>query len=159
MNKGQFFMLAILVSISSFLGGAFVQFIFHPPDVIAKESVRASTIIKANKILLTNQRGQIRASLSLENPGGPDEQPGLIFYDKDGKPRAFLFLGNSDSPQMVLYDKKGINRFNFGLSPAGNAGMTVNNGNFEKLLDVNTSSGIPVITVRGEHASIRWAAP
>jgi hypothetical protein len=70
-----------------------------------------------------------------------------------------MFLGNSDSPEMALYDKNGTNRFNFGLAPAGNAGMTVNNGNYEKLLDVNTSSGIPIITVRGEHTSIRWSAP
>jgi hypothetical protein len=148
-----------LISISSFLGGAFIQFIFQPSEVIAKESIRSSNVTKANKFLLTNLKGQIRASLSLENPGGKDEHPALTFYDKDGKPRATLFLGVSDSPEMALYDKNGTNRFNFGLSPAGNAGMTVNNGNFEKLLDVNTSSGIPAILVRGEHSSIRWTAP
>ena len=159
MNKKQFLVVIIFISISSFLGGAFVQFIFHPPEVIAKESVKSATVLKANKFLLTNPKGQIRASLSLDSFGGSDERPALILFDKDGKPRATLFLGNNDSPEMALYDKNGTNRFNFGLSPAGNAGMTVNNGNFEKLLDVNTSSGIPVIMVRGEHTSIRWSAP
>jgi len=159
MNRKQFLVVIIFGSISSFLGGAFVQFIFHPPEVIAKESVRSPTVMKANQFLLTNQKGQIRASLSLENPGGKGEGPALTFFDKDGKPRAIFYLGNGDSPEMVLYDKNGTNRFSFGLAPAGNAGMTVNNGNYEKLLDVNTSSGIPVIMVRGEHTSIRWAAP
>ena len=159
MNKKQFLIAIIIVSISAFLGGAFVQFILHPPDVIAKESARPSTVMKANKFLLTNPKGQIRASLSLDSFGGTDERPALTFFDKDGKPRAIIYLGNSDSPEMVLYDKNGTNRFNFGLAPSGNAGMTVNNGNFEKLLDINTSSGIPVIMVRGEHTSIRWTAP
>ncbi len=159
MNRKQFLIVIIAVSISSVLGGALFQVIFHPPEVIAKESAKSLTVIKANKFLLTTPKGQIRASLSLDSFGGTDERPALTFFDRDGKPRAIIYLGNSDSPEMVLYDKNGTNRFNFGLTPAGNAGMTVNNGNFEKLLDVNTSSGIPVITVRGEHASIRWAAP
>ena len=159
MNRKQFLIVIILVLISSFLGGAFVQFIFHPPEVIAKESVKSATVLKANKFLLTNPKGQIRGSFSLDSFGGSDERPALILFDKDGKPRATFFLGNNDSPEMALYDKSGTNRFNFGLTPAGNAGMTVNSGNFEKLLDVNTSSGIPVIMVRGEHTSIRWTAP
>ena len=159
MNQKQFLIAIILISISSFLGGAFVQLILNPPDVMAKESARSSTVIRANKFLLTNPKGQIRASLSLDSFGGKDEGPALTFFDRDGKPRAIVYLGKSDSPEMVLYDKNGTNRFNFGLAPAGNAGMTVNNGNFEKLLDVNTSSGVPVITVRGEHTSIRWTAP
>jgi hypothetical protein len=159
MNRKQFTIGLIFVSISSFLGGGLVQFIFHPPEVIAKESAKNSTVMRAGKFLLTNPKGQIRASLSLENPGGKGEGPALTFFDKDGKSRAIFYLGNSDSPELVLYDKNGTNRFNFGLAPAGNAGMTVNNGAFEKLLDVNTSSGIPVVTVRGERASIRWSAP
>jgi len=159
MNKRQLFTVITFVSLSSFLGGGLVQFIVNPPQVSAKEASRPSPVIRAGKILLTNPKGQIRASLSLDASGGKDEQPGLTFYDKDGKRRAVFFLGNGDSPEMILYDRNGVNRFNFGLAPAGNAGMTVNNGNFEKLLDVNTASGIPVITVRGEHTSIRWAAP
>lgn len=159
MNKRQLLVVIIFVSISSFLGGALIQFIFHPPEVIAKEGVKSSTVVKANKFLLTNQRGQIRASLSLDSFGAKDERPALILFDRDGKPRATFYLGNSDSPEMVLYDKNGTNRFNFGLAPAGHAGMSVNNGSLEKLLDVNTSSGIPVIMVRGEYTSLRWTAP
>jgi hypothetical protein len=79
MYKKQFLIVIISVLFSSFLGGAFVQFISHAPAVIAEESVRPSTgiVIKATKILLTNQKGQIRASLSLENPELTDEYPAL----------------------------------------------------------------------------------
>ena len=75
--------------------------------------------MKANKFLLTNPKGQIWASLSLDSFGEKDERPALILFDKDGKPRATMFLGNSDPPELALYDKNGTNRFNFGLTPAG----------------------------------------
>lgn len=161
MNKKQFLILIMSVLISSFLGGAFVQFIFHAPAVIAKESLRSSigTVIKANKFLLTNQKGLIRASLSLESPGLKDEHPALTFFDKDGKSRASFYLGNHDSPEMVFYDKNGTNRFNFGLAPAGNAGLSINSGKFKKLIELDTSSDIPVITIWGENTGMRWAPP
>jgi hypothetical protein len=161
MNKKQFLMLSIFVLISSFLGGAFVQYIFYAPAVIAKESVRPSsgTVIKANRILLTNQKGQIRASLSLDSPGLKDERPALTFFDRDGKSRASFYLGNNDSPEMIFYDKNGNNRFNFGLAPAGNAGLNINGGNHKKLVDLETSSDIPVITIWGENVGTRWSPP
>jgi hypothetical protein len=161
MNKKQFLIVIISVSISSFLGGAFIQFIFHAPAALAKESVRSSTgtVIKAHKILLTNPKGQVRASLSLENPGLIDERPALTFFDKDGKSRASLYLGNHDSPEMVFYDKNGTNRFNFGLAPAGNAGLNINSGESKKMIDLNTSTGIPEISVWGKNTGFRWAPP
>jgi len=161
MNKKQFLIVIIFVLISSFLGGALVQFIFHAPAVIAKERVRSSTgtVIKANKILLINPKGQIRASLSLENPGLKNERPALTFFDKDGKSRASLYLGNHDSPEMVFYGKNGTNRFNFGLAPAGNAGLSITSGEFKKMIDLDTSSGIPEISVWGKNTGFRWAPP
>jgi hypothetical protein len=161
MNKKQFLIVLISVLFSSFLGGAFVQFILHAPAVIAKESVKASTgtVIKANKIFLINQKGQVRASLSLENPGLIDERPALTFFDKDGKYRASLYLGNHDSPEIVFYDKNGTNRLNFGLAPAGNAGLSINSVELKKMIDVDTSSGIPVVSVWGKNTGFRWSPP
>jgi hypothetical protein len=161
MQKKQFFILLIAVLISSFIGGAFVQYVFYTPAVLAKESVWSSTgtVIKANRILLTNPKGQIRASLSLESPGSRDERPALTFFDKDGKTRASLYLGSQDSPEMILYDKIGTNRFNFGLAPAGNAGLNINSGNSKKLVELDTSSGIPVLTIWGENVGTRWSPP
>ena len=106
-----------------------------------------------------NQKGQIRASLSLGNPGLRDERPALTFFDKDGKSRASLYLGNHDSPEMVFYDKNGTNRFNFGLAPAGNAGLSITSGEFKKMIDLDTSSGIPEISMWGKNTGLRWAPP
>jgi hypothetical protein len=161
MNKRQFLIAIIFVFASSFLGGAFVQFVFQAPAVIAKESPKPSAppVIRTNKILLTNHRGQVRASLSLENPGSIDERPALTFFDKDGKPRASLYLGNQDSPEMVFLDKNGTNRFNFGLAPSGNAGLSINSSELKKMIDVDTSSGIPVVSVWGKNTGFRWSPP
>jgi hypothetical protein len=161
MNKKQFLIIIFSVLISSFLGGAFVQYVFQAPAVIAKESVRPSTgtVIKANKFLLINQKGQVRASLSLENSGLVDERPALTFFDKDGKSRASLYLGNHDSPEIVFYDKNGANRFNLGLSPAGNAGLSINSVELKKMIEVDTSSGIPVVSVWGKNTGFRWSPP
>lgn len=161
MEKKQFGALIISVLISAFLGGALVQLIFQAPPVIAKEPVKPSTgtVIKASKIILVNPKGQTRASLSLENPGLKDERPALTFFDKDGKSRASFYLGSQDSPEMVLYDKNGTNRFNFGLAPGGNAGLGINSGDLKKMIEVDTSSGIPVISVWGKNTGIRWSPP
>jgi hypothetical protein len=161
MNKRQFLILIMCVLISSFLGGAFVQLIFHPPAVIAKESIRSSdgSVLKANKFLLMNQKGLIRASLSLDSPGLKDEHPALTLFDKDGKSRASFYLGNHDSPEMIFYDNSGTNRFNFGLGPAGNAGLSINSSKSKKLIELDTSSDIPVVTLWGEKAGMRWTPP
>ncbi len=161
MNKRQFLILTMCVSICSFIGGAFVQYIIYAPAASAKESVRspAGTIIKANRFLLTNQQGKIRASLSLESQGEKDEHPALTFFDRDGKSRTSFFLGNDDSPEIIFYDKNGLNRFNFGLGPAGHAGLSINSSKSKKMIELDTSSGIPVMTVWGEHAGMRWTPP
>ena len=159
MNKKQFAVLLMFVIISSFLGGAMVQFIFGGAHLIAKERAISFHVIKASQFLLINKNGKIRASLSLEDSGGKNERPAFSLYDQNGKSRADLYLGIHDSPQMIFYDKNGKNRFHIGLSAAGNAGMNINNGKSEKLLELDTSSGIPLITVRGEHTMIHWTAP
>ena len=159
MNKRQFVVLLMFVVISSFLGGAMVQFIFGDANLIAKERAISFHVIKAGQFLLVNQKGKIRASLSLGDPGGKNERPAFSLYDQYGRSRAVFYLGIQDSPQMIFYDKNGKNRFHIGLAAAGNAGMNINNGKSEKLLELDTSSGIPIMTVRGEHTMIHWSAP
>jgi hypothetical protein len=159
LNKRQFAVLLMLVIISSFLGGAIFQIIFGHSNLAAKERAVSLQVIKASQFLLVNKDGRIRASLSLENFGGEGERPALSLYDGNGKSRADFYLGTNDSPQLIFYDKNGRNRFHLGLAAAGNAGMNINNGKSEKLLELDTSSGIPVMTVRGENTMTRWTAP
>ena len=159
MNKKQFVVLLMFVTISSFLGGAMVQFIFGVANSMAKERAISFHVIKASHFLLVNKNGKICASLSLEDPGGKNERPAFSLYGQDGRSRAVFYLGILDSPQMIFYDKNGKNRFHIGLAAAGNAGMNINNGKSEKLLELDTSSGIPMMTVRGENTIIHWSAP
>ena len=48
----------------------------------------------------------------------------------------------------LFYDKDGNNRFNVGLAAAGNAGMSFNDENFEKLIDLDTKLGYGNIYVK-----------
>ena len=118
MNKKQFVVLLMFVTISSFLGGAMVQFIFGDANSMAKERAISFHVIKASHFLLVNKNGKICASLSLEDPGGKNERPAFSLYGQDGRSRAVFYLGILDSPQMIFYDKNGKNRFHIGLAAA-----------------------------------------
>jgi len=116
MNKKQFVSLLIVVMFSSFLGGAAIQWFCDVP-VIAQENIIQNEI-KTKAIHLVDEKNKIRAS---------------------------FYLGIHDSPNLVLYDKQGTNRFNFGLAPAGNPGMNFNDEKFNKLIDIytiDTTAGI-----------------
>ncbi len=58
---------------------------------------------------------------------------------QNNKIRASFYLGVHDSPQLVLYDKEGTNRFNFGLAPAGNPGMSFNDNNGQETISFGDS--------------------
>ena len=122
----------IAAIVSSFLGGMFVQLLNINPLGFAKESGSYFTEIRTKAIHLVGQDDKIRGS---------------------------FYLGLYDSPSLILYDKKGTNRFNFGLAPAGNPGMTFNNENFNNLLELDTKYNRSTITLWDNHRRIVWHAP
>ena len=118
MDRKQFMIVLILVVASSFLSSAVIQFF----------------------------NGHANAETS--NNSGYITTKGIVLVSEDGKVRANFYLGNHDTPQLVFYDKEGTNRFNVGLAPAGNAGMSFNDENFEKLIDLDTALGRGSISVK-----------
>lgn len=132
MDKKQFIILLISVVISSFLGGSLIQLFVGDLHVFAKEPSDYFDVIKTKTIHLIGQNDKIRAS---------------------------FYLGIHDSPQLVLYDKNGTNRFNFGLAPAGNPGMAFNDENFSKILELDTKYSKASITLWGAENKIIWQVP
>ena len=133
MNKKQFGILLLAVIFSSFLGGAAIQYFGLGATVIAKEhTVGRFEEVRAKTIYLVGQEDKIRAS---------------------------FYLGNHDSPQLVLYDKNGTNRFNFGLAPAGNPGLSFNDASSNKLIDIDTSYDNASINIKDSKKNIIWRAP
>jgi len=132
MNQRQFINLLIAVCISSFLGGMSIQLVTVVSPVAAKESKKHSDEIRTKAIHLIGQDKKIRAS---------------------------FYLGIHDTPQLVLYDKKGTNRFNFGLAPAGNPGMSFNDNDSNKLIDIGTIYDRASICIWDSQKNIVWQAP
>ena len=118
MDRNQFTIVLILVVASSFLSSAVIQFFNGHANA---ETSNNSAYITAKKIALVGE---------------------------DGKVRAKFYLGIHDTPQLIFYDKDGNNRFNVGLAAAGNAGMSFNDENFEKLIDLDTKFGRASISVK-----------
>jgi hypothetical protein len=132
MNQRQFIILLIAVIISSFLGGMSIQLVTVASSVTAKESV--------------NYLYEIRAKA-------------LHLIGKDNKVRTSFYLGVHDASQLVLYDREGTNRLNFGLAPAGNPGMSFNDNGFNKLIDIDTSYNRASVSIWDSKKNILWEAP
>jgi hypothetical protein len=132
MNKRQFIILLIAVIISSFLGSMSIQLVTVASLVTAKESINYSDEIRTKALHLM---------------GG------------DNKVRASFYLSLHDAPQLVLYDGEGTNRFNVGLAPAGNPGMSFNDNGFNKLIDIDTSYNRAAVSIWDSKKNIVWQAP
>ncbi|MBS3906643.1 MAG: hypothetical protein KGZ49_06365 [Syntrophaceae bacterium] len=132
MNKRQFTILLIAVIISSFLGGMSIQLVNVASSVSAKESLNYPDEIKTKALHLISQDNKVRAS---------------------------FYLGLHDAPELVLYDREGTNRFNLGLAPAGNPGMSFNDNGFNKLIDINTAYNRASVSIWDSQKNIVWQAP
>jgi hypothetical protein len=132
MNKRQFIILLIAVIISSFLGGMSMQLVNVASSVTAKESFNYPEEIRTKALHLIGQDNKVRAS---------------------------FYLGLRDAPQLVLYDKEGTNRFNFGLAPKGNPGMSFNDNGFNKLIDIDTSYNRAIVSIWDLQKNIVWQSP
>lgn len=132
MNQRQFIILLIAVIISSFFGSMFVQFLTRASLLSAKEDVSRSNEIRTKAVHLVGRDNKIRAS---------------------------FYLGVHDSPELVLYDKEGTNRFNVGLAPAGNPGMAFNDNDFNKLIDIDTSYNRARLSISDQQKRTVWQAP
>jgi hypothetical protein len=131
-NQRQFIILLITVIISCFLGSMSIQLVSKTSPAAAKESQYHSDEIRTKAIHLVGQDKKIRAS---------------------------FYLGIHDTPQLVLYDKEGTNRFNFGLAPAGNPGMSFNDNDFNKLIDIGTAYNRATISIWDSQRNLLWRAP
>ena len=132
MRTNHFQIILIAVIASSFLGGMMVQLLNISPLVIAKEHGDYFAEIRTKAVHLVGQNNKIRAS---------------------------FYLGLHDSPQLILYDKEGTNRFNFGLAPAGNPGMVFNNESFTTLLEFDTKYNRATIALRDTQGKLVWQVP
>ena len=105
MNNKKYAIIILVTSLFSFLGGMFGQLIFANSQANAEGKLEQEfNIIKAKEIYIVN---------------------------KDNEKKVALYLGAHDAPNLVFFDKNGVNKLNLGIAPAGNAGIEIigTNGN------------------------------
>ena len=70
--------------------------------VQAQQSAKAGKVIRANKFILEDENGKVRAELTMDKGG-----PILELGNENGKVRAELFTDSSGRPWLALYNKYG----------------------------------------------------
>jgi hypothetical protein len=102
MNKKQYIFIVMVVIVSSFFGSLAYQYFAVGCNLFAKDKKYQEQLY--SKVVRTKS---------------------IQLVSDDGKIHATFYLGTNDAPNLVLFDKNEKNRFNFGLAPAGNAGLTI----------------------------------
>jgi hypothetical protein len=98
--------------------------------------------VEAQRFVLKNARGDIRAELSLD-----DGEPRLVLRDGQGMPRALLSLATA-APSIVLHNDKGEPRTIRG-STAGEPSLTLYGGLGKGSVMLDVSAGEPTLTLFG----------
>ena len=117
MKKKRYFLIIIFTLIGGMIGGIISnQFIIGSPAFAEKSSLNRLKYIGAEKFVVTDKNGDIRAVLGLveEAPalmmfGKNDSLPRIIIFDSK-MCRAELSLGPNGEPSLYLYDEKGTMR-------------------------------------------------
>lgn len=131
-SRKDFAIILIITVFSSFIGGMVAQY------------------VKLNSIFQTEIKGDYPTELRTK---------GIHLIGKNNKIRASFSLGTHDTPTLILYDNKGTIRFDLGLAPAGNPGMSFGDENRVILLDLDTKYNRPSITLSDTQNKTIWRVP
>ncbi|MBI3454275.1 MAG: hypothetical protein HY002_00615 [Candidatus Rokubacteria bacterium] len=102
-----------------------------------------SSVVRAERIVLQDPSGQLRATLT----AGTDESS-ILFYGKDGRPRAKLAV-SAESPELMLFDANGNVRADLRLEADGSPSLilTERDGTVRAALGVGRE-GVPIFVLR-----------
>ena len=106
MNSRQYRLLVTVVVLSALLGGicgAVLTYAFTDKPVLAQETPKHETVIRAEGFVLVDKNDKTRAML-ISSPNG---DPSLILYNKDGNPRIGLSVSPNGQSSVVVADKNG----------------------------------------------------
>jgi hypothetical protein len=115
MNGKRYGLLVALGLAAGLLGGGLSGRVLFGQPMVAQQSAKPSRIVSAEEFQLVDEKGAIRAALSMSMGG-----PGIILFDKAGKFRAVLSLATKeDSPVLSLADAEGHHRATLALRVNG----------------------------------------
>ena len=116
MNRKQYSLLLVLALVAGLASGVASSWLFSNQPAFAKEVISNSKeilpelrVIMAKEIMLLGLDRKPRIRLMVD----PNGEPGLHFYDEEGKYRAGFSVG-AGAPALTMHDKSGL-RLQIGL--------------------------------------------
>jgi len=159
MKGKQYFLIIIFTLIGGMIGGIISdRFIIGSPAFAEKSSLNRLKSIGAEKFVVTDKDGDIRAVFGLV-----EEAPALMMFGKDGslprliffdskRCRAELYLGANGEPSLNLYDEKGTMRTALGRTALGTVRIKVpKTGELQNLYSS--------LVFFNEDGNIQWSVP
>ncbi|MER3448193.1 MAG: hypothetical protein C4291_15850 [Candidatus Dadabacteria bacterium] len=105
MDNKQYGIITTIVVIAALLGGVFgsvLTYTFTAKPSLARETLEHEPVIRAEGFVLVDKKDRTRAMLILDK-----DNPNLIFYGKNGKPRIGLSILPDGQSSVVVADKNG----------------------------------------------------
>ena len=101
MEKWKFAVLAAVMAVSGFAGGAMSGKIFRAQPVVASD---AQEQLMAQTFTVVDKAGNARMGLTTSDD---DNTPMIIMMDSKGAPRFVVGMSDADEPVMTMADGKG----------------------------------------------------
>lgn len=105
MNRKEYGWVLILSAVAGLLGGTLSSRIFMGDPVHAQSTPPHTQVISAEAFHLVDQNGKLRAAFSIGAVA--DQQPGIVFYDRNKTDRVKLTLMPDGTPVLSLLDREG----------------------------------------------------
>jgi len=129
MGSKKFYVLVILVIVSSFIGGVFSEHFLSAKAEATKENTKA---IIAQAFHLVDKDGKHRGSFGLTKEGHPI----LLFYNEASKPIAYFSVARS-TPILEFMDERGNTRISMALGKDGSPGLFFADGKRKQKIGIN----------------------
>jgi len=158
MNRGQYSLLAVLVAVSSLLGGALSGEFFAGTRLVAgemrAEDAQASgpkNVVRAKRIEVLDKQGRLRAVFGMAK----EDKPGIALYDKSGGV-SFVVGVDADGRASLSVQGKGGSNVALTVWPNGSTGLILhdNKGKVRGVLRIS-EKGSPVLGFDDENGKTR----
>lgn len=147
-------LMAALVLVGSFAGGAFAFWLLAGTPAMAQGSGNTPTVLRANEIELTDAEGKPRLKLGVRNGS-----PGLSMTDAQGNLRFLLGVDGAGVIRLGLANTQGKVGLGLQIDKKGTptVGLADTNGTMRMILTVMSKG--PAIGLLDEEGDTFWTAP
>ena len=174
MTKKQYSLMLVLALVAGLVGGVVSSRFLVVQPVFAENEIKPAKIIAAEKFLLMDENGKIRAILG---PTQTDKGVTLAFFDESGlfrggiypdgmmvlddkgKPRIMLVLNDDDTVRLELYGESDKHSATLMLSENGFPGLKLTDDNEKSSAFLGVSPQGDAFMALEKKGKLIWHAP